>query len=297
MSTGLIMRLAIGLAAGVCVASLTTILALALREGADAYNHSHSDETSRQLEDLFLFIPANRIAEAGWACAAAGFLLVALPFFSVASMTQTIIGLALGAVVAAVALQAPRKLIAVLRARRRQRFNAQLVEALSQMSNALKAGFSIAQAIEAVAANGENPISQEFDATLQQTRVGVNLTEALQNLAKRIESEDMDLVCTSIDIARKTGGNLTEIFDTIAATIRERIRIEQRVQSLTAQGRLQGIIVGSMPVVVLTAMIVLRPGSTLPFLRSFNGMLCIAGVVLLMTVGALMIRKIIKVDI
>ena len=291
------MRLIIGLAAGVCTGGLAAIVAVALREGADAYNHAHSDETSRQFEDLFLFVPPRRIAEAGWACAAAAFLLVALPFFSVTSMSQTLIGLALGAIVAAIALQGPRKLLVVMKNRRRNKFNVQLVEALAQMSNALKAGFSIAQAFESVVANGENPISQEFDAMLQQTRVGVNFNDALQNMAKRIGSEDLDLVCTSIDIARRTGGNLTEIFDMIAATIRERIRIEQRVMSLTAQGRLQGMIVGSMPIVVLAAMIVLRPSTTLPFLRSFNGMICIAGVVLLMTVGAIVIRKIVKIDI
>lgn len=297
MNTTLAIRLLIGLVAGICAGGLAAILLMAMREGADAYNHAHSDETSRQFEDLFLFIPPRRIAEAGWACAAASFLLVALPFFSLSAPGQTVIGIALGAVVAAIALQGPRRLLVVLRARRRRRFNAQLVEALSQMSNALKAGFSISQAFEAVVANGENPISQEFDVTLQQTRVGVSFNEALRNLAERVGSEDMDLVCTAIDIARRTGGNLTEIFDTIASTIRERIRIEQRIQSLTAQGKLQGFIVGSMPVIVLSAMVVLRPSTTLPFLRSFNGMICIAGIILLMTVGALMIRKIIRVDI
>jgi tight adherence protein B len=297
VSAGLAMRLLTGLAAGVSAGGLTAIVAHALREGAAAYNSAHSSETSRQFEDLFLFVPPRRIAEAGWACAAAAFLLVSIPFFSAASIRQTLVGVALGAVAAALALQGPRKLLAILRVRRRRRFNDQLVEALSQMSNALKAGFSITQSFEAIVANGENPISQEFDAMLRQMRVGVSFAEALQNLSRRVGSEDLDLVCTAIDIARRTGGNLTEIFDTIAATIRERIRIEQRIQTLTAQGRLQGLIVGAMPAVVLAAMVLLRPGTTLPFLRSFQGMACIAGVLILMSLGAFLIRKIIRIDV
>ncbi len=292
-----LLPLAIISSVGLCFAGLAAVLLHTFSTGASAYTHNHSETTARQFEDLFLFVPPRRIAEAGWACAIAAFLLVALPLFDPRAPGQTAVGFGLGALAGVVALQLPRRLLVVLRERRRRRFNIQLVEALAHMSNALKAGFSISQAFETVVTNGENPIAQEFDVLLQQTRVGMSFNDALASLAERVGSADLSLVCTAIDIARRTGGNLTEIFDKIALTIRERMRIERRVLTLTAQGRLQGLIVGAMPVVVGVAMTVLRPSLMLPFLRSFNGIVAIAGVVVLMTLGGLMIRKIIRIDV
>ena len=185
----------------------------------------------------------------------------------------------------------------MMRDRRRKRFNEQLVEALGQVSNALKAGFSITQAFETVVQNGENPIAQEFEVFLQQQRVGVSFQEALDNLNRRVGSEDLELVCGAMDISRKTGGNLTEVFDKISQTIRERMRIERRVLALTAQGRMQGWIVGSMPVVVGVAMCFFRPEIMIPYLRTPAGLASIAAVIVLLTLGGLVIRKIIRIDV
>jgi tight adherence protein B len=200
-------------------------------------------------------------------------------------------------VAALAALRLPRQALAFLRVRRRRRFNEQLVEALSHMSNALRAGFSITQSFETVVENGDNPIAQEFDVLLQQTRVGMSFNDALESLDRRVGSDDLTLVCTAIDISRRTGGNLTEIFDKIALTIRERMRIERRVLTLTAQGRLQGIIVGAMPVVVGVTLAALRPSLMMPFVRSLAGMISIAAVVILVSLGAWTIRKIIRIDV
>ena len=139
------------------------------------------------------------------------------------------LGDALGFVAAFGAFQIPRQIIALMRDRRRRRFNEQLVEALGQVSNALKAGFSITQAFETVVQNGENPIAQEFEVFLQQQRVGVSFQEALDNLNRRVGSEDLELVCGAMDISRKTGGNLTEVFDKISQTIRERTSSMPRI--------------------------------------------------------------------
>ncbi|MGI6098732.1 MAG: type II secretion system F family protein, partial [Kiritimatiellia bacterium] len=114
---------------------------------------------------------------------------------------------------------------------------------------------------------------------------------------RRVGSEDLELVCSAMEIARRTGGNLTEIFEKISLTIRERMRIERRVMTLTAQGRLQGVIVGAMPLVVALTMIAFRPEMMLPYLRSPGGMSAIAAVIVLVTLGALMIRKIIRIDV
>ena len=283
--------------AGLSVAGLAFVFMRALFSGARAYADTHAQQAARQFADIFLFVPPQRLVEIGWALAATVFVLVAAAFFDINQPGSTTVGLAFGAVGAAGAVLLPGRLVVLLKEHRRRRFNVQLVDALVHMSNALKAGFSINQAFETIVENGENPIAQEFRLFLQQIRVGVSFIEALQNMDQRVGSEDLTLVCTAIDIARRTGGNLTEIFDKISLTIRERMRIESRVRTLTAQGRLQGIIVGSMPVILGVAMTILRPAMMLPFLRSTNGMIAMAGVLVLITLGALLIRKIIRIDV
>ncbi len=280
-----------------CFVGLTYVLLQALHSGADAYSGAYSEDTARQFEDVFLFIPPKRLAELGWVVAAFAFVTIFFLAGGMRSLNGTLIGGILATICAAIALRAPRLLLTILRARRLRRFNLQLVDTLVSMSNALKAGFSITQTFESVARDGENPIAQEFDVFLQQTRVGVSFSEALQNLQERVGSDDLQLVCLSIETARQTGGNLTEIFEQISATIRERMRIENRIRTLTSQGKLQGIVVGSMPVVIGIALLIVDPGLMLPFLHSLTGVVVIAAVVVLITLGALIIRKIIRIDV
>ena len=103
-----------------------------------------------------------------------------------------------------------------LDARRREAFNSQLPEALATMSNALRAGFSISQAFDSVVDSGEKPMSEEFAILRQQIQIGMSFEDALESLSQRVGSDDLTLVTTSILIARKTGGNVTEIFDRIS---------------------------------------------------------------------------------
>lgn len=280
-----------------CFAGLAYVIAQAFLSGAEAYSGQYANDTARQFEDVFIFIPPRRLAEAGWASAAAAFLIVFMLTAGLSSRQGVMVGLALGSLAAAGALQAPRIILKVLKQRRLERFNLQLVDTLISMSNALKAGFSITQAFESVVKTGENPIAQEFDLFLQQTRMGVNFSEALISLESRVPSDDLALVIQTIEVARQTGGNLTEVFETIASTIRERMRIEGRIKTLTAQGRLQGIVVGSMPVVIAIALLIVDPDTMKPFLHSPIGMATVAGVAVLVTCGGLIIRRIIRIDV
>ena len=181
--------------------------------------------------------------------------------------------------------------------RRREKFNAQLPEALATMSNALRAGFSIAQAFDSVVEQGEKPMSEEFAILQQQLRVGMSFESALESMSERVGSDDLTLVTTAILISRKTGGNVTEIFDKISETIRGRMKIERKVKTLTAQGRLQGIIVSAMPILLGIAMCVLKPKLMIPFLTSMTGIICVAVMTVLIVLGWMMIRKIIKIDV
>ena len=184
-----------------------------------------------------------------------------------------------------------------LNARYVRKFNEQLTEALGTMSNALRAGFSIAQAFESVAESDIHPISDEFALLLQQMRVGMSFDDALASMEKRIASDDLSLVITSIDIARRTGGNLTEIFDRIAETIRGRMRIERKVRTLTAQGRLQGLVVSLMPLALCIIMTMMKPGLMIPFLTSIAGIACLTAASVMVLAGWLIIRKIVTIKV
>ena len=184
-----------------------------------------------------------------------------------------------------------------LNARYVRKFDEQLTDALGTMSNALRAGFSIAQAFESVAEADLHPISDEFALLLQQMRVGMSFDDALASMEKRVSSDDLSLVVTAIDIARKTGGNLTEIFDSISNTIRGRMRVERKVRTLTAQGRLQGLVVSLMPVILCVIMTVMKPKLMIPFLTSFSGIACLLVASVMVFVGWLVIRKIVTIKV
>ena len=181
--------------------------------------------------------------------------------------------------------------------KRREKFNLQLPEALATMSNALRAGFSISQAFDSVVEQGEKPMSEEFAILQQQLKIGMSFEDALESLSQRVGSDDLMLVTTAILISRKTGGNVTEIFDKISETIRGRMRIERKVKTLTAPGRLQGIVVSAMPLFLGLIMTLIKPGLMIPFLTSLFGIVAVLVMCALIFVGWLMIRKIIKIDV
>ncbi|MFO7535416.1 MAG: type II secretion system F family protein [Kiritimatiellia bacterium] len=281
----------------VCFSGLAYVLLEALREGSASYAASYEAEAERNLADMFLFISPRRILDMARIAATVCFIVLFLLTGDLTSGPGIAVGTVCGLIAAALALNAPRFALRFLKDRRVRMFNEQLVEALTTMSNALKAGFSIQQAFETIVKQGRNPIAQEFSMFLQQTRVGVRFEEAMGQLAERVPSEDLVLMISAIEIARKTGGNLTEVFDKIAATIRERARIEGRIQSLTAMGRLQGIVVGSMPALLLLALSLMEPEMIKTFVTSLPGIVTLIVVVLLEIAGALVIRKIIRIKV
>ena len=279
-----------------CLGGLTYFILQSFRSAATDYAAAYSESTSRQMEDLFLFIPAKRVLELALASSAICFLIGFL-LFGGADGSSVMTGAGFGAVLAALGWTIPRTVLAVMRKRRLQRFNLQLVDSLVNMSNALKAGFSVQQAIELVVREGQNPLAQEFGMFLHQTRVGMRLEEAFDGMQKRVGSDDLVLMVAALETARQTGGNLTEVFEKIAHTIRERLRIEMRIRTLTAQGRLQGVIVGAMPLLLAIALFILDPAMMMTFLRSGFGITLLVVVALLEGVGALVIHRIIRIDI
>lgn len=282
---------------GLFAALLVVVFCLMLRDAEDAYVGQVSGSTARQLEDLFLFIPPHKLLRMTHLLALLVFGLLLLGFGEVTSAGGWLRGCAVAVPCAALVYLIPGLFLKLLRRRRLARFNNQLADALNGMSNALRAGFSIQQAFETVVEEARNPIAQEFGMLLQQVRVGVTFEQALEALDERIGSDDLTLMVQSIAIARQTGGNLTEVFDRIAETLRERRRVEGKIKAMTALGRIQGQVVGAMPILLGLVLYMLDPPMMQEFLQSAVGLAVIAVVLVLEVCGAVMIHRIVNIDV
>ena len=182
-------------------------------------------------------------------------------------------------------------------ARRMKAFNSQLGDALIWSANSLRTGYSFMQASDMVAQEMRPPISSEFSRAVKEMNLGVTIEDALANLGKRINSEDLDLVLTAVLIQRQVGGNLSEVLDNIARTIRERVRIRGEIRTLTAQGRISGIIVSLLPVVLGLVIYLLNPEYVkLLFVHPVGKiMLGVAG--LGQVIGIIVIRRIVDIEV
>ena len=176
-------------------------------------------------------------------------------------------------------------------------FNNQLGDTLTLLSNALKAGYSFAQAIDTVAKNAVAPIGDEFSRAVREMNLGGSPDEALNNITKRVASQDFDLVSTAYSIHRTVGGNLAEILDNIAYTIRERIRIKGEISTLTAQARASGTLITFLPIVLAAFMYFVTPTYFRPMFGSIYGwvLLVIGGFMIF--VGNLIIRRIVAIEV
>ncbi|AKU90635.1 type II secretion system F family protein [Vulgatibacter incomptus] len=192
---------------------------------------------------------------------------------------------------------APPLFVGIYRKRRIRSFERQLVDALQSLANGLRAGLTIPQALEQIAREATAPLGQEFALLVKELKVGVQLDDALANLASRVESDDLSLVVVSTSTARQLGGNMAEMLETIGGTIRERFRLQGKIAALTSQGKMQGWIVASLPLLLGAVMRHMRPDLVEPMLDHVFGYALVAAVVLLEAVGLFFIRKIVNVDV
>ncbi len=180
---------------------------------------------------------------------------------------------------------------------RLKKFNGQLGDTLTLLSNALKAGYSFAQAIDTVAKNAVAPIGDEFGRAVREMNLGGSPDEALGNITKRIASNDFDLVATAYSIHRTVGGNLAEILDNIAYTIRERVRIKGEIQTLTAQARASGTIITALPILLAAFMFFVTPTYFQPMFSSIIGWILIVIGAFMIFIGNLIIRRIVAIEV
>lgn len=181
-------------------------------------------------------------------------------------------------------------------AKRLRAFNNQLVDAIAMMANALRAGFSFLQTMEMISREMPAPISEEFARTVKETQFGVTTEDALDNLVRRVNSADLELVVTAVLIQRQLGGNLAVILDNIAQTIRDRVLVKQEMRTLTAQGRISGWIVGLLPIFLLLAILVINRSYILTLFTDPLGHILVTGAVISQVFGILVIRSMVRID-
>ncbi len=180
---------------------------------------------------------------------------------------------------------------------RLKKFNSQLGDTLTLLSNALKAGYSFAQAIDTVAKNATAPIGDEFSRAVREMNLGGSPDEALSNITRRIASQDFDLVATAYSIHRTVGGNLAEILDNIAYTIRERVRIKGEISTLTAQARASGWIITLLPIILAAFMFFVTPTYFQPMFANVIGWILIVIAGFMIFIGNLIIRRIVAIEV
>jgi tight adherence protein B len=263
------------------------LVAVRVLEGAfEQYKDRYVVRSMNELSDMFLFVEPSQLFFLNLAAMA---LLATLGFW--------LRGTGAACALAVAGFFAPMGAVRFYRVRRLKRFEAQLSDALQQMANALRAGLTLPQAIEHVGRESTAPLGQEFGLFVKEVKLGVSVEEGLANMAGRVGSEDLELVVTSTNIARTLGGNMAEMFETTAATIRERFRLEGKIKSLTSQGKLQGVIVAALPLGVGFAFNWVRPDLVQPMFDGWYGYALVGIVLVLEAIGFVLIRKIVTIDV
>ena len=178
--------------------------------------------------------------------------------------------------------------------RRRKRFSDQLPETLQLLSGSLRAGHGLAQGIDTIAREAESPTAEEFRRLTIEARLGRDFVDALRALADRMGGPDFQWVIQAIEIQRDVGGDLAEVLDTVADTIRDRTRIRRQASALSAEGRMSAWVLMALPFGLAAVMAVTNPGFLSPLFRTGTGQALLAVGAALMVVGGLWLKKIVK---
>lgn len=200
-----------------------------------------------------------------------------------------------GFAMAIIGLAIPPFLVTTARKKRDNLFNVQLAQATIMMGNSIKGGFTFLQSMQSVAEDMQPPISIEFAKVLREIHYGVKQEDALNNMVERTKNKDLELLVSAVMTSAQVGSNLSEILDTISDTIRDRIKIKQEINTLTAQGRMSGLVIGLLPIVLVLGIMVTSPGYFAGFFETDIGKILLATSIILEVTGFAVINKIITI--
>jgi len=257
-------------------------------QAAEVYRRRFIVQTEERVESLYLGVSPQRLWLYSVLTAGGGALLVAV--ITNFMPLLVVVGAVVGFLV-------PRFYLANMEQQRRKKFDAQLLDAIPMLAGAMKAGMSLMQAMEQVTREMGPPIRQEFAHALQENRVGKPVIQALMDMKKRLRSEDLDITVNAISIAQETGGVLSDLLVKMGDTIRSRNRVRSKINTLSAQGRLQGIIMILMPWFMALIVSMLDPSMMRPMFTTTVGQMMLVVIVILEGLGWLVIRRIVTIDV
>ncbi len=198
---------------------------------------------------------------------------------------------------ALIGVMAPRRYLGYLQNKRVKAFNGQLGDTIVLLANSLRSGYSLMQSMETATREMSAPMSVEFSRVIREVALGLSMPDALQNMLRRVPSDDLDFMITAISINHEVGGNLAEILDTIAFTIRERVRILGEIRALTAQQRLSALVLSLLPVLLAGVLYLLNPGYISALWQSTCGYLMLGTGAILLITGYFVIRRIASIQV
>jgi tight adherence protein B len=285
MAEGALQLISLGFAVTVVLAALA--LWAAGRRFAAYYQSNVLDTTNVNLSDMFIFMDSRYLTRISIVAT------VMLPL-----LLLRLSGNPLVAVAGAVAcLLGPNLVHKRLRARRRTTLIRQLPDTLDALVGGLRAGLSLPQALGLLAEQLPKPSNQEFALVVRKMRIGVGMDVVLDELETRIDSAEYTMFTTSMLIAREVGGNLTESLERLADTMRKKLAMEDKIIALTSQGKLQGIIVGLLPLFLMWVLTEMEPEAMAPLYSTWLGYGVLAVIFTLELIGYVLIRKIVRIDV
>lgn len=272
---------------GISVAILVFGGSFISQELAQKYHETFKYNAKRNLSDMFLFIEPGKLF-------VGNIVLMVVTFIVVWAYTGAWF-VALIAVIGMAIL--PPYLYKYLQKRRRKKFIQQLPDGLNMICASMRSGSSLINAIEAMVQEAEAPISQEFSLFLREQRLGVDFMEALDNMVERMPEQDFKLVVSGMQISKEIGGNLAETLERLGETLRKKIEMEGKIDSLTAQGRIQGIVMTCLPIFLGYVLYHTEPVHMSRLFTEPMGWIVIAGSSVMLYIGYFFIQKIVNIDV
>jgi tight adherence protein B len=203
----------------------------------------------------------------------------------------------IAAAAAAVVVLIPKFAVNFLRKRRFKQFEMQLPDALLMVSGALRAGASLTVAMEGMVKEQRPPLAQEFSLMLREQRLGVDFDTALRNMEKRLPLPDFIMVVAGMRISREVGGNLADILETLADTLRRKQQMEGKIAALTAQGKMQGLVMTGLPLFLMLILTQMEPEAMAPLYHTWYGWATLAVIGVMEVIGYVAIQKITTIDV
>jgi tight adherence protein B len=269
-----------------CVLVSVVLLLIVVRRGASSYESAFVTSVAAGLKHNFVVADPRAL-----------FLVSVGLTLLLGSFAYVVIGPAGAVGGTIVSIFAPRLALRYFSRRRTKQFVYQLPDALLALASALRAGSNLTKGLELLSTRQSPPLAQEFTIVLAEYRVGRQLADSLADMRKRVDTPELDLMNTAINVSRRVGGNLADTLEALAKTLQEKAHMEGKIDALTSMGRAQGWVVGLLPIFIGFVLYQQQPERMSLMFTQWYGWIVLAVIAVMMTMAAWMIRKIVNIDV